>query len=130
MAHFSSEINRFIELLESYEHLLHAETQAIAAKEIDLIESLNAKKDHCIAKLKIFNDRFSSNPRNEPVVDNLVEKIFDLQKRNFSAFSLLVKDQKTKRNKKGNSTDFSYYEQKIAQTYQNKHPSRLKNLWE
>ena len=73
---------------------------------------------------------FISNPRNEPVVDNLVEKIFDLQKRNFSAFSLLVKDQKTKRNKKGNSTDFSYYEQKIAQTYQNKHPSRLNNLWE
>ena len=92
MAQFSPEINQFIEVLESYEYLLHAETQAIAAKEIDLIDSLNVKKDVCIAKLKLLSDRFSSNPRSEPVVDSLVEKIFDLQKRNFSAFSLLVED--------------------------------------
>ena len=28
----NAEMSRFIEVLESYEHLLHAETQAIASK--------------------------------------------------------------------------------------------------
>ena len=59
MAQFSPKINQFIEVLESYEYLLHAETQAIAAKEIDLIDSLNDKKDVCIAKLKLLNDQFT-----------------------------------------------------------------------
>ncbi len=130
MTQFSPEINQFIEVLESYEYLLHAETQAIAAKEIDLIDSLNEKKDVCIAKLKLLNDRFTSNPRSEPIVDSLVEKIFDLQKRNFSAFSLLVEDQRIKRNKQGTTSDFSPAAQKIAQAYKKEYPSRLKNLWE
>ena len=86
MTQFSPEINQFIEVLESYDVLLHAETQAIAAKEIDLIDSLNDKKDACIAKLKLMNDRFTSNPRSEPIVDSLVEKIFDLQKKKFQCF--------------------------------------------
>ena len=127
MAQFSPKINQFIEVLESYEYLLHAETQAIAAKEIDLIDSLNEKKDICIAKLKLLNDRFTSS---EPIVDSLVEKIFDLQKRNFSAFSLLVEDQRIKRNKQGTTSDFSPTAQKIAQAYKKEYPSRLKNLWE
>ena len=130
MAQFSPEINQFIEVLESYEYLLHAETQAIAAKEIDLIDSLNVKKDVCIAKLKLLSDRFSSNPRSEPVVDSLVEKIFDLQKRNFSAFSLLVEDQRIKRNKQGAPSGISPHAHKIAQAYKKEYPCRLKNLWE
>ena len=130
MTQFSPKINQFIEVLESYEYLLHAETQAIAAKEIDLIDSLNDKKDACIAKLKLMNDRFTSNPRSEPIVDSLVEKIFDLQKRNFSAFNLLVEDQRIKRNKKGSALDFSPKAHKIAKAYKKEYPSRLKNLWE
>ncbi len=130
MAQFSPEINQFIEVLESYEYLLHAETQAIAAKEIDLIDSLNDKKDVCIAKLKLLNDQFTSNPRSEPIVDSLVEKIFDLQKRNFSAFSLLVEDQRIKRNKKGDTSDFYPKARKVAQAYKKEYKSRFKNLWE
>ena len=130
MAQFSPEINQFIEVLESYEYLLHAETQAIAAKEIDLIDSLNDKKDVCIAKLKLLNDQFTSNPRSEPIVDSLVEKIFDLQKRNFSAFSLLVEDQRIKRNKQGTTSDFSPNARKVAQAYKKEYKSRFKNLWE
>ncbi|MEC7800414.1 MAG: hypothetical protein VX609_03910 [Verrucomicrobiota bacterium] len=130
MAQFSPEINQFIEVLESYEYLLHAETQAIAAKEIDLIDSLNDKKDVCIAKLKLLNDQFTSNPRSEPIVDSLVEKIFDLQKRNFSAFSLLVEDQRIKRNKQGATSDFSPNAHKVAQAYKKEYKSRFKNLWE
>ncbi len=130
MAQFSPEINQFIEVLESYEYLLHAETQAIAAKEIDLIDSLNDKKDVCIAKLKLLNDQFTSNPRSEPIVDSLVEKIFDLQKRNFSAFSLLVEDQRIKRNKQGATSDFSPNARKVAQAYKKEYKSRFKNLWE
>ena len=47
----NAEITRFFEVLESYEHLLHAETQAIAAKDVDLVEEILAKKDQCMADL-------------------------------------------------------------------------------
>ena len=39
----NAEITRFFST-ESYEHLLHAETQAIAAKDVDLVEKYLPKK--------------------------------------------------------------------------------------
>jgi hypothetical protein len=39
-----ADLDHFLELLEVHENLLHAETQAIAAKELDIIESILQKK--------------------------------------------------------------------------------------
>ena len=41
----------FIETLETLENLLHAETQAIAAKDLDTIDSIMSQKDICLMNL-------------------------------------------------------------------------------
>jgi flagellar biosynthesis/type III secretory pathway chaperone len=96
----NAEMSRFIEVLESYEHLLHAETQAIASKNINLVEELLIKKDECMEDILNCKKQLKTDPREINTVDILIEKVIELQQRNFSTFSILVKDQKVKKVRK------------------------------
>ena len=124
-----AEMSRFIEILESYEHLLHAETQAIAAKDVNLVEEILQKKDQCISDLIRSKENLSENPRDDSEIDTLIDKVDDLQKRNFSTFSLLVEQQRSKRTGQTSNKEPSNY-RRLRQTYLGTDSSRITNLWD
>ena len=125
----NAEMSRFIEVLESYEHLLHAETQAIASKNINLAEEILIKKDECIEDMLNCKKQLKTDPREISSVDILIEKVIELQQRNFSTFSLLVKDQKVKRSGKPKEKA-SQKLKKMRLTYSNSDQSRISSLWD
>lgn len=121
-------ISRFIEILECYEHLLHAETQAIASKEIDLVESILSQKDECMADLLAVKEKLSADPREDSYLNQFIEKIIELQQRNFSTFSELVTIQKEK--KEGQNLVINKTQKKVRQTYLKSTHSRISRLWD
>ena len=125
----NAEMSRFIEVLESYEHLLHAETQAIASKNINLAEEILIKKDECIEDMLNCKKQLKTDPREISSIDVLIEKVIELQQRNFSTFSLLVKDQKVKRSGKPKEKA-SQKLKKMRLTYSNSDQSRISSLWD
>ena len=125
----NAEMSRFIEVLESYEHLLHAETQAIASKNINFVEEILIKKDECMEDMLNCKKQLKTDPREINSVDILIEKVIELQQRNFSTFSLLVKDQKVKRSGKPKEKA-SQKLKKMRLTYSNSDQSRISSLWD
>ena len=122
-------ISRFIEVLECYEHLLHAETQAIASREIDLVESILSQKDECMEDLLSVKEKLSVDPREDSSLNQFIEKIIELQQRNFSTFSELVSHQKDK--KEGHNFSKTHKAQKkVKQTYLKSTHSRISRLWD
>ena len=88
----ASKFSRFLEFLELHENLLHAETQAIAAKHLDTIESLIEAKQENLNFLLEAKEELKSNPRDDQRADELIEKILELQDRNTKSFSKLYQD--------------------------------------
>ena len=122
-------ISRFIEVLECYEHLLHAETQAIASKEIDLVESILSQKDECMEDLLAVKEKLSADPREDSSLNQFIEKIIELQQRNFSTFSELVTSQKKKKEGQ-NFSAVNKTQKKVRQTYLKSTHSRISRLWD
>ena len=54
----------FFGILETLENLLHAETQAIAAHELDTIDAIMLQKDESLRNLLSAKDRLGQDPRN------------------------------------------------------------------
>ena len=122
-------LSRFVEILESYECLLHAETQAIASREIDLVEKILLQKDDCMADLLRVKEMLPSEPRDKPGVDTLIDKVVEVQQRNFSTFSSLVSEQKVKeQGSKPLSKNKTF--NKVRNTYLRTSDSRISNLWD
>jgi hypothetical protein len=97
----SPEFSFFLEALETFENLLHAETQAIAAKHLDTIEQIIARKDESLQVLLQAKDKVSADPRNMPEADALVVQVLDLQEKNVESFRKLFDRQfKIKQGKK------------------------------
>lgn len=124
-----SNLSRFIEILESYECLLHAETQAIASQEIDLVEEILQQKDDCMADLLRVKQMLPSDPRDKPSVDTLIDKVVELQQRNFSTFSSLVSKQKVKEQGDEPLSKSKTFN-KVRKTYLKVNDSRISNLWD
>ncbi|MEC7799980.1 MAG: hypothetical protein VX609_01690 [Verrucomicrobiota bacterium] len=122
-------LSRFVEILESYECLLHAETQAIASKEIDLVEEILLQKDDCMADLLRVKEMLPSDPRDKPSVDTLVDKVVELQQRNFSTFSTLVSEQKVKEQGSEPLSKNKTFN-KVRNTYLRASDSRISHLWD
>ena len=122
-------LSRFVEILESYECLLHAETQAIASKEIDLVEEILLQKDDCMADLLRVKEMLPSDPRDKPSVDALIDKVVELQQRNFSTFSSLVSKQKVKEQGDEPLSKSKTFN-KVRKTYLKVNDSRISNLWD
>ena len=109
--------------------MLHAETQAIASKEIDLVESILSQKDECMEDLLAVKEKLSADPREDSSLNQFIEKIIELQQRNFSTFSELVSSQKEK--KEGQSfSAINKTQKKVRQTYLKSTHSRISRLWD
>ena len=85
----SPEFAFFLEALETFENLLHAETQAIAAKHLDSIEQIIARKDESLQVLLQAKDKVSVDPRSISEADVLVDQVLDLQEKNVESFRRL-----------------------------------------
>ena len=98
-----ADFDHFLELLEVHENLLHAETQAIAAKELDIIESILQKKDESLEIVLAARDNLGVDPRTNQQLDSLIDRVIELQKRNADSFQKLVKQQSLKASPKDES---------------------------
>ena len=85
----SPEFAFFLEALETFENLLHAETQAIAAKHLNTIEQIIARKDESLQVLLQAKDKVSVDPRSISEADALVDQVLDLQEKNVESFRRL-----------------------------------------
>ena len=99
----AADFDHFLELLELHENLLHAETQAIAAKELDTIESILQKKDESLEIVLTARDNLGVDPRTNQQLDSLIDRVIELQKRNADSFQKLVKQQSSKASPKDES---------------------------
>jgi hypothetical protein len=111
----ASKFSRFLEFLELHENLLHAETQAIAAKHLDTIESLIATKEENLNLLLEAKDELSSNPRENQQADELIEKILKLQDRNSKSFAKLYQDKN--KEKMGRGRDQLSQDKRLKRAY-------------
>ena len=98
-----ADFDHFLELLEVHENLLHAETQAIAAKELDIIESILQKKDESLEIVLAARDNLGVDPRTNQQLDSLIDRVIELQKRNADSFKKLAKQQSSKASPKDES---------------------------
>lgn len=89
----SPEFSYFLEALETFENLLHAETQAIAAKHLETIEDIIERKDENLKALLDAKERIGINPRSVAKADELVDQVLDLQEKNVESFRKLFEKQ-------------------------------------
>jgi flagellar biosynthesis/type III secretory pathway chaperone len=90
----------FIETLETLENLLHAETQAIAAKSLDTIDDIMRQKDVCLKSLLSAKELLSQDPKNNQLANEKIDFVMNLQSRNAASFSKLKDQVATKQNPK------------------------------
>ena len=111
----SPEFTFFFEALETFENLLHAETQAIAAKHLDTIEQIIAKKDESLKVLLQAKDQVGTDPRTIKEADILVDQVLDLQEKNVESFRRLF-DRQFKI-KQGKETEEMPRERNVRKAY-------------
>jgi flagellar biosynthesis/type III secretory pathway chaperone len=93
LAKDSTQFAFFLETLETFENLLHAETQAIAAKHLDTIESIIERKDENLKALLQAKSLITIDPRSVEEADKLVDQVLELQERNVESFRRLFNRQ-------------------------------------
>ncbi|MGY8714223.1 MAG: hypothetical protein ACKVJ1_10085 [Verrucomicrobiia bacterium] len=93
----------FLSTLETHQNLLHAETQAIAAKHLDTIESILVKKEESLATLLQAKDNIGFDPRTKQEANDLIDRVIELQKRNGDSLKKLV-DHQTANQQTGETT--------------------------
>ena len=82
-------LSRFIESLELFEDLLHAETQAVAVKQLDTIETVLEKKEIALTQMLELKGQFDAAGEKSVEVDELVQRVLTLQERNTFSFKKL-----------------------------------------
>ncbi len=115
MTEDSPELSFFLEALETFESLLHAETQAIAAKHLDTIEEIIERKDESLQVLLQARDKVSTDPRSFSEADALVDQVLDLQEKNVESFRKLF-DRQFKINQ-GKETEERPRDRKLRKAY-------------
>jgi hypothetical protein len=88
--------NTFIDILEVYENLLHTETQAIAAKNLDEIESILAQKEESMKSVLTAKSEIEFDPLTNINTKDLITRLIELQKRNAESFKRLIDVQSEK----------------------------------
>ena len=86
----------FLTTLDTHQNLLHAETQAIAAKHLDTIESILAKKEESLTLLLEARDNIGFDPRRNIEANELIDQVIELQKRNAHSLKKLIDYQSAK----------------------------------
>jgi flagellar biosynthesis/type III secretory pathway chaperone len=122
----STEFDFFLEALETFENLLHAETQAIAAKHLDTIEEIIERKDENLKALLEAKERIGVDPRSVSEADTLVDQVLDLQEKNVESFRRLF-DKQFKLNQGKGDTE-KPRERKLRKAYLTAGEGRLPEL--
>lgn len=117
MSEKTEEFSFFLQSLETHENLLHAETQAIAAKHLDTIESILGKKEESLKLLLQAKENIGFDPRSNEKADELIERVLELQKRNAESFRRLVDHQAEKKYSSENP-DAKPINQRLKKAYQ------------
>ena len=98
-----------------HENLLHAETQAIAAKHLDTIESLIETKEENLTLLLEAKSELATNPRANKQANEMIEKILQLQHRNAKSFAKLYQDRNLE--KMGRGKDLLSQDKRLKRAY-------------
>lgn len=122
----SPEFSFFLEALETFENLLHAETQAIAAKHLETIEDIIERKDENLKALLDAKERIGINPRSVAKADELVDQVLDLQEKNVESFRKLFEKQFKVNH--GKETQEKPIERKLKKAYLTKDQTRHPEL--
>jgi len=122
----SPEFSFFLEALETFENLLHAETQAIAAKHLETIEDIIERKDENLKALLDAKERIGVNPRSVAKADELVDQVLDLQEKNVESFRKLFEKQFKVNH--GKETQEKPIERKLKKAYLTKDQTRHPEL--
>ena len=69
----------FIDVLEVHENLLHAETQAIAAKHLDTIEEILEKKETSLSTLLSARENLIEDPRKNEKADEIMQHLMTVE---------------------------------------------------
>ena len=117
MSEKTEEFSFFLQSLETHENLLHAETQAIAAKHLDTIESILGKKEESLKLLLQAKENIGFDPRSNEKADELIESVLELQKRNAESFRRLVDHQAEKKHSSENP-DAKPINQRLKKAYE------------
>ena len=106
----------FLSTLETHQNLLHAETQASAAKHLDTIESILVKKEESLVSVLQAKDNIGFDPRTNEQADQLIDRVIELQKRNGDSLKKLVDHQSAKQ-KSSNLDSFKPIDSRLKKAY-------------
>ena len=83
--------NKLKDALELHENILHAESQAIQAKDLSTIESILPQKDESLASLVGIREELDYDPMDIPELEPLISAVLDHQFKNTQKFKTLHK---------------------------------------
>ena len=112
------EFTFFLQTLETHENLLHAETQAIAAKHLDTIDSILNRKEDSLKLLLQAKDNIGFDPRSNEKANELIDRVLELQKRNADLFRILVDNENEKKNT-SESPNLNPINKRLKKAYEN-----------
>ena len=112
----SSMFDSFLLALETHENLLHAETQAIAAKHLDTIDSILSQKEESLEIVLSEKGKLETDPRLFAKADELIDRVIELQKRNAELFKKLV-DIQSEKNDGNEDGQFKPVDKRLKKAY-------------
>lgn len=112
-----SALQCFYDALDLHENLLHAETQAIAAKDLKTIESIIDQKESSIKSILEFKSLLQGEINADFSKNEKVQYILELQKRNAISFKRFYDERSRK--EKGYQDNRSAEDRKLRSAYLN-----------
>jgi len=86
----SPEEKAFSDALETYEVLLHSETQAIVSTDLDKLEQIIEDKDQALKLALLARDALPFDPRDNPDLEVTLDRILKIQSRNSETLNNLI----------------------------------------
>jgi hypothetical protein len=117
----SPEEKAFSDAVEKYEILLHSETQAIVAIELDNLEQIIEEKQRTLDSVLNARNALSFDPRDNPEWDLTLNRILKIQSRNSQTLNNLIAQQP--RDGSDSTTEETLRIRKIRTAYLSPHPN-------
>ena len=115
----SPEEKAFSDAVEKYEILLHSETQAIVSIELDKLEQIIDEKQRTLDSVLTASDALTFDPRDNPDLDETLDRILKIQSRNSQTLNNLIAQQP--REGGDSTTEETLRIRKIRTTYLSQH---------
>lgn len=115
----SPEEKAFSDAVEKYETLLHSETQAIVAIELDKLEQIIEEKQRTLDSVLTTRNALTFDPRDNPEWNLTLDRILKIQSRNSLTLNNLIAQQP--RDGGDSTTEETLRIRKIRKTYLSQH---------